>query len=350
MASATALAHPNIAFIKYWGNRANALRLPMNGSISMNLDGLFTRTRVTWDVGCVTGIDSLIINGSSITGKALQRVSNFLDIVRQLAGLDLRAEVISGNNFPAGVGIASSASAFAALSLAATKAAGLDLDSAALSRLARRGSGSACRSVPGGFVEWSAGTSDENSFAASFALPEHWPLVDVIAIVSALHKSTGSSEGHALAHTSPLQAARVEDAPRRLALCRRAILERNFAAFAEIVEADSNLMHAVMMTSSPPLFYWQEATLTVKKTVRAARASGLHACYTIDAGPNVHVICDKASAPEVIKMVGSVPGVWEVRSAQVGGPARLVEVEFSLQNGYNPGVEKPGRAAGRANS
>ncbi|MBI4731101.1 MAG: diphosphomevalonate decarboxylase [Chloroflexi bacterium] len=327
MASAAALAHPNIAFVKYWGNQDESFRLPSNGSISMNLDGLFTRTKITWNENRKSSKDTLTLNGVPITGRALQRVSNFLDLVRQMAGLDLRAEVVSENNFPSGAGIASSASAFAALALASTRAAGLDLEPGALSRLARRGSGSACRSIPGGFVEWTAGTSDEDSFAATIAPPEHWPLVDVIAILSSAHKTTGSTEGHALAGTSPLQAARVNDAPRRLDLCRRAILERDFAAFADIVEADSNLMHAVMTTSSPPLFYWQPGTLAVMQAVRAARLNGQPACTTVDAGPNVHVICEKASATKIVKMVGSIPGVREVRAAQAGGPARLVEVE-----------------------
>ena len=148
---ATALAHPNIAFIKYWGNRDESLRLPANGSISMNLDGLETRIRV--EFRCTSNespVDSLIINRQPVKGAGLQRVSAFLDLVRQMAGINMRAEVTSESNFPIGAGIASSAAAFAALALAATKAAGLDLSEAELSRLARRGSGSACRSVPGG--------------------------------------------------------------------------------------------------------------------------------------------------------------------------------------------------------
>ncbi len=164
---AIASAHPNIALIKYWGNRDNALRLPANGSISMNLAGLETCTRVTWKVQSETDDDSLTINDSTVTGPGLQRVSAFLDLVRQMAGIEWRADVSSQNNFPAGAGIASSASAFAALALAATKAAGLELSEQELSRLARRGSGSACRSIPGGFVEWQAGTGDQDSFAFS---------------------------------------------------------------------------------------------------------------------------------------------------------------------------------------
>jgi diphosphomevalonate decarboxylase len=138
MTTATAQSHPNIAFIKYWGNRDSLLRLPSNTSISMNLDGLFTRTTVTFG----SGNDSLTINGMPVSGAGLGRISAFLDIVRGMAGMDLRAEVVSTNTFPSGAGIASSASAFAALALAASRAAGLDLSEAELSRLAR-GSGSA---------------------------------------------------------------------------------------------------------------------------------------------------------------------------------------------------------------
>ncbi len=320
----SAQAHPNIALIKYWGNRDNALRLPANGSISMNLAGLETRTQVTWNLTPDTHEDSLSINGSAITGPALQRVTAFLDLVRQMAGMDWRANVSSENNFPAGAGIASSASAFAALALAATKAAGLDLSEKDLSRLARRGSGSACRSIPGGFVEWQAGTNDLDSYAFSIAPPEHWPLVDCIAILSSEHKRTSSTEGHALAGTSPLQAARVVDAPRRLEICRQAIHQRDFEALADIVELDSNLMHAVMQTSSPPLLYWLPETVTIMQEVRAWRKAGLPACYTIDAGPNVHVICERGSAEAAAAKLVELPGVQEVRQAAMGGGARLV--------------------------
>jgi diphosphomevalonate decarboxylase len=321
---ATALAHPNIALIKYWGNRDEHLRLPANSSISMNLNGLETRTTVEFqETRKEPAGDALTINRRPVKGAGLQRVSAFLDIVRQMAGIETRARVVSESNFPSGAGIASSAAAFAALALAATKAAGLDLEEAALSRLARRGSGSACRSVPSGFVEWQMGTGDADSHAISIAPPEHWDLADCIAILSSEPKPTGSTEGHALAGTSPLQAARLADAPRRLEICRNAIQQRDFAALADIVELDSNMMHAVMMTSRPALFYWQEATLTVMQAVRAARAKGLPVCYTIDAGPNVHAITEAAEAEHTAELLRSIPGVREVRVARVGGPARL---------------------------
>ena len=324
--TATALAHPNIAFIKYWGNRDNPLRLPANGSISMNLDGLHTRTTVSFQPSLA--FDQLIINGHETTGRGLERVSAFLDLVRGLAGIQHYAEVVSENNFPSGAGIASSASAFAALTLAAAQAAGLPIDAhhatSQLSRLARRGSGSTCRSVPGGFVEWQMGTGDPDSYAVSIAAPDYWELADCVAIVTAEHKQVSSTEGHFVAATSPLQIGRIVDAPRRLDLCRAAILARYFEPLADIIELDSDMMHAVMMTSHPPLLYWNPTTLEIMRAVREWRAGGLPAAYTVDAGPNVHVICPLDHSQEVEKRLQIMPGVQKVLAAKVGGPARLV--------------------------
>jgi diphosphomevalonate decarboxylase len=323
MQSATAVAHPNIAFIKYWGDIDPYLRIPANGSISMNLDGLYTRTTVSFDPEFQK--DEFRLGGELITGFRHERVTKFLEHVRQISGMQAYARVESENNFPSGTGIASSASAFAALSLAASSAAGLQLDAKALSRLARRGSGSACRSVPGGFVEWQPGNEDTNSFATSLASPDHWNLNDCIAVVSHEHKETGSHAGHALAETSPLQASRVADTPRRLELCRMAILKKDFEAFAQITELDSNLMHAVMMTSQPQLFYWQPATLAVIQAVKELRQGGTPVCYTIDAGPNVHVLTPGDHAPDVIANLINIPGVNEVLSASPGRAVHLIE-------------------------
>jgi diphosphomevalonate decarboxylase len=321
MTTAIALAHPNIAFIKYWGNRDNDLRLPSNSSISMNLDGLFTRTTVSFTS---SKQDALVINEREVSGKGLERVSFILDLVRKMANINEKAEVTSENNFPAGAGIASSAAAFAALALASSHAAGLTLSEAQISRLARRGSGSASRSIPAGFVEWQAGTSEKDSFAFSIAPVNHWNLVDCVAIVNASHKKTGSTEGHAIAGTSPLQNTRVSDAPRRLDICRDAILNRDFEAFANIIEHDSDMMHAVMMTSNPPLMYWQSATVEIFHQVREWRASGLPVGYTVDAGANVHVLCLGEYAKEVENNLRELPGVSDVLVAGVGGAARVI--------------------------
>jgi diphosphomevalonate decarboxylase len=323
---ASAVAFSNIAFIKYWGDRDSRLRLPANGSISMNLGGLTARTRVIFDETYLE--DTLKLNGEPAGGLALSRVSLFLDLVREIAGKTLHAAVESHNNFPTQAGIASSAAAFAALSLAASHALGLDLSEQDLSRLARRGSGSACRSIPAGFVEWQPGTGDQDSYAQSIAPADYWDLVDCIAIIQFSPKKIGSSEGHLLAASSPLQSARLADAPRRLNCCRKAILERDFDALANICELDSNLMHAVMTTSSPALFYLEPASLEIMKAVPIWRSSGLPVFYTVDAGPNVHVITQRDTSDQVIERLNQFSSVKSVCSAGVGGAACLVNDEL----------------------
>jgi diphosphomevalonate decarboxylase len=327
---ATAQANPNIALIKYWGNRDHVLRLPSNSSLSMNLAGLTTTTTVEFDP--VLKQDVLILGGREISGPGLERVSRFLDQIRVKTSevfetsevSRLFARVDSRNNFPSGAGLASSASGFAALALAASAAAGLNLNEAELSRLARLGSGSACRSVPGGFVEWTLGEDDRSSYAHSIALADHWDLHDVVALIDIEHKAVGSTEGHAVADTSPLQAARVATATDRLAQARSAVLNRDFAALADVVELDSLMMHAVMITSTPVLMYWQPSTIAVMQAVRQWRINGLAACTTIDAGPNVHVICTAEAADEVALRLRVIPGVRQVITASVGGPAHLI--------------------------
>ncbi|MHB8628645.1 MAG: diphosphomevalonate decarboxylase [Aggregatilineales bacterium] len=319
----TARSCSNIALIKYWGNINDELRLPANGSISMGLAGLITTTTVEFCAELAR--DEVYIGGEYVTGNASVRVSQHLDHVRELAGIKLYANVVSENNFPTGAGIASSASAFAALSVAAAAALGLTLSERELSVLARLGSGSAARSVPGGFVEWHAADRHEDSFAETFAQPDHWALCDLIAVVSRVHKATGSTEGHALANTSPYQAVRVATAPKRLAVCKQAILQRDFAALAEVVELDSTMMHSVMMTGTPPLFYWQPPTLAVMAEVREWRSAGLPVCYTIDAGANVHCLCPLEYADTVETRLRMIPDVTDVLRALPGGPAHVIE-------------------------
>ncbi len=289
--TATAIAHPNIAFIKYWGgNRDDALRLPCNSSLSSNLAGLETRTTVRFDPSYTE--DCFSLAGEVQEDASLKRVSDFLDLVRSTAKRDIYAQVDSANNFPpAGAGIASSASAFAALALAASTAIGLNLSESQLSRLARRGSGSASRSIPDGFVHWQAGEGDADSFAYSIAPADHWELIDLICVLDTGHKAVGSTAGHALAHTSPLHTLRQERVAERVELCRKAILERDFALFADVVEEDSEFMHAVMRTSTPPLLiYWLPETEIILWQVKQWRKAGRALCCTVDAGPNVHVL------------------------------------------------------------
>lgn len=319
--TATAVACSNIAFIKYWGNRDESLRLPVNGSISMNLAELTTRTSVHFDPSLTA--DTLLLNGHPAPADQTRRVSTFLDHVRALINQPLFAVVESENNFPAGSGIASSASAFAALAAAASTAIQLNLSEAQLSRLARLGSGSACRSIPAGFVEWLPGVDDASSYAVSIAPADHWDLVDLVAILDAQPKKVGSTEGHAVASTSPLQAGRVADTPRRLDLCRKAIKEKNFSLLAEIIEQDCLIMHSVMMTSSPTLMYWQPATLQLMDQVVHWREAGAAVAFTIDAGANVHLIAEAKYADPLRSELHRLSYVQNLFVTHPGGPAHL---------------------------
>jgi len=320
--SCTAIAHPNIALIKYWGNRDEQFHIPTSGSISINLDELFTKTTITFSKDYSQ--DRLFFNGSPTTGEFLQRTSRFLNLIRRLAKIDYCAEIHSTNNFPTGAGIASSASAFAALSLAASQALHLHLNQKELSRLARLGSGSACRSIPPGFVEWLPGNSDEDSYAISIAPPSHWNLVDCIAVFSREPKRISSLEGHRLANTSPFQNARIQDTSRRLSICREAIHDKDFDSLANIVEQDSTMMHAVMMTSTPPIFYWEPPSLHLMKLIPGWRKSGLPVCYTLDAGPNVHIITTSEYLERVQNQIRQIHGIQEIITAKVGGGAYIV--------------------------
>ncbi len=323
MLKATAIAHANIALVKYWGNIDQALRLPANPSLSMNMGGLTSTTTVAFDPALKT--DQVVLDKNPLAGDRRQRVVGHLDRVRELAGRTERARVLSHNNFPSGAGVASSASGFAALTLAAAAAAGSTLSQIELSAVARLGSGSACRSVPDGFVEWRPAERHADSYGVSIAPSAHWALADVIAIVAAQHKEVGSTPGHALADTSPLQSARLTTTPARFAACKAALLDRDFERLAPVVELEALIMHAVMFTSTPPLMYWSPATLRLMEAVRAWRRQGLPVAFTIDAGPNVHCLCPLQAAAQVEERLRSVPGVQDVIRATPGGPAHLVD-------------------------
>jgi diphosphomevalonate decarboxylase len=320
---ATSCANANIAFIKYWGNRDNARRIPLNNSISMNLDGATTTTTVAFE--SARDHDHIVIGGAMANAAQCARVVAHLDRVRARAQIETRAHVQSQNNFPMGVGIASSASAFAALSLAATRAAGLELPERELSILARQGSGSACRSIPGGFVEWIAGSENTNSYAVSIAPPSFWDLRDVIAVVSVEEKKVGSTDGHAAASSSHFLTERLNALPARLARVRRALFARDLAALGPDIEEDAVELHLIAMTSTPPIYYWSPGMVRVIQAVQAWRADGLAVYFTLDAGPNVHLICEAKDADQVAARAREIPDVHQVIVNAPGGAARLVD-------------------------
>lgn len=304
---ATAKAPANIAFIKYWGKKDEKLRLPMNGSISMNLSEIFTTTCV--EFGEYFKEDTVSIDGNKVENKEKARVIDHLDRIRKIAQLKLKAKVESKNNFPKGTGLASSASGFAALTLAASKAAGLRLSEKELSILARIGSGSACRSVPDGFVEWKEGRNSKTSYAHTLYLPDHWDICDVIAIVDKTSKKINSTEGHVLAESSPFLKARIAGMRNKIEEIKDSLKRKDFTKFGEILEEEAINMHAVMMTSKPALYYWLPETLTIMLSVIKWRDVGLESYFTIDAGPNVHVICQAKNVARIKRRLIKLKGI-----------------------------------------
>jgi diphosphomevalonate decarboxylase len=319
---ATALAHPNIAFIKYWGNQGSDWNLPFGNSISMNLDAFTTTTTVEFDYALTS--DQLTLNGQPAQADALIRIQKFMDCFRQLTNFTLKANITSDNNFPTGAGIASSAAGFAALALASYGASGLPYTEKDTSALARIGSGSASRSIPTGYTEWLQGTSHETSYSISIVPQNHWDLIDNLVLIDSKHKKTTSKQGHQIAKTSPLQQSRIETIQQRVDICKQAIIEKDFITLADISEADTLLMHAVMMSSNPALFYLAPETLSLIKFVRELRAEHIDAFYTIDAGANVHVITTTSSQAQTTAAIQQNFPNFEIRSSKTGGPARLI--------------------------
>ena len=322
MSKTTVRAGSNIAFIKYWGVDDAAINLPQTSSISMTLADAHTTTTVQWDDSLAH--DVIQIDGRTLQGEAHARLVRHLDRIRGIAKRYDCARVESHNNFPMASGIASSASGFAALTVAATKSAGLDLTPTELSAIARRGSGSASRSLFGGFVQWDRGQDDQDSVARQLYPAGHWDLHDLVAIVSRGEKAVSSEGGHRLAATSPLNQARVAHVAQLLPIVEQAIATRDLTALGEASEWDALAMHAVMQTGTPSLLYWLPGTVEIMQAVRAWRSEGLQTYFTIDAGPNVHVLCEAAVASEVTSRLQALPAVSQVIASGPGPDPQLL--------------------------
>jgi diphosphomevalonate decarboxylase len=319
-------AHPNIALIKYWGKRDKALNLPAVGSISITLDTLFSRTELTPLDGAS---DEVYLDGQ-LAAKETQRLGAFVEHFRRLAGSEQRVRIDTANNFPTGAGLASSASGFAALGLACRELFQLELDDRALSLLVRAGSGSAGRSLFGGYVEQRLGqrADGEDAFAEPLFAAEHWPLRVAVAITSRVGKSVGSTEGmDRSAATSPYYQTWVDEQALDLSQARELIAAKDFFALAELAESSCLKMHAMAMASRPGLLYFNAATMAAMHAVRELRAAGVAVFFTVDAGPQVKAICLPEAIDQVRTVLRQVPGVLEVRDCALGGPARVVERE-----------------------
>ncbi len=333
--SATAAAHPNLALVKYWGYSEPSLNLPANSSISITLSGATTITSVTFD--STLDDDLFTLNDSPGTAVASRRVSAHLDRARQLAGSVDRAHVSSTTDFPTAVGMASSAAAFAALSLAATRALRLDLSPRELSILARKGSGSACRSVFGGYVEWSKGSHDSNSFARPLYPPQHWDLRVVTVAFGGRPKPVSSEEGHRAAVRSPLYTARLRELDGTLDIVREALHRRDFAGLGIAVEREALSLHAIAMTSPlveypwvSGIIYMEPETIRLIRAVQDWRAQGAPVYFTLDAGPAVHLLCEPAYLHTLLEEIRALFGL-QSHQVWISSPGRGAwEVEGPL--------------------
>lgn len=319
---ATAIAHPNIALVKYWGKTDLEQNLPAVGSLSITLDGLETTTRVTFEPAVAT--DRFVFGGRAVPAM-LSRVSACLDDLRRRAQVTTRAVVESHNNFPTAAGLASSASGFAALVVAADAALGSRLQRTELAEVARRASGSAARSIFGGFVELSLVDSGRRTETRQLVDPSGWPLRIAVAVTAAGPKSVGSTEGMVRTErTSPYYPAWVASSPADLSEARTAVERRDFEALADVSESSCLKMHGVMMSARPGLIYWNGATVECLHLVRRLRASGVPVFFTVDAGPQVKAICLPEAFDEVRSELAAVSGVVDVMASGLGEGARVV--------------------------
>ena len=323
MSSATAIAHPNIALVKYWGKRERTLNLPAAGSFSLTLGPVRTRTTVTWG----EEEDRVSLNADRLDGTELTKMTRFLDLVRERkAGLG-GAHVVSDNDFPTAAGLASSASGFAALSVAAVEAAGVSLSNQELSVLARRGSGSAARSVFGGFVRMRAGQrADGTDSAAEQVVPaEHWPLTMLLCVTTEGRKSVSSTVGmNATQETSPYFCSWIDTVEPAVESAIAAVLDRDFERLALVAEASALQMHASAIAAVPGVLYWNAGTVSMIHEVRRWRAGGIPAFFTIDAGPHVKVCVPPGYAAKVEKLAQAVPGVLRVLRTEAAGAPQVL--------------------------
>lgn len=316
----SARAHTNIALIKYWGKQDKDLIIPYNSSLSLTLEHFYTDTTVTFDD--TLSEDIFFLNDEQ---KNDQKVSHFLDIVRNKAQKNIFARVESTNHVPTSAGLASSASAYAALALAASSAIGLELTKRELSRLARRGSGSASRSIFGGLVEWEKGHNDEDSFAMPIEETVDWDIQMIAIMINSNQKEVDSRSGmqHSV-DTSPFYHEWVRSSEHDLIEMKKAISEKNLDKVGQIAENNAMKMHATTLSANPSFTYFNPDSIRAMDAVKALRKSGITCYFTMDAGPNVKIICSKAETPYILNKLSPLFGKDNLLVAKPGPGAMII--------------------------
>lgn len=323
---ATAVAPSNIAFIKYWGTRDVDKTLPYNPSISMTLSECVSRCTVEHDSTLAANEILLLTDGrlEPAPQQFAAGIERHLERLKVWAAVEGAFRVATGNSFPTGAGMASSASGFAALTLAVAAALERPLTESEASLLSRSsGSGSAARSVLGGYVEWP--DDGLEGPATRLAPADHWALSDVVAVVSSREKDVSSREGHRRAPGSPMWEGRLEALPERLRRVREAIADRSIDDLGPVIEGEALDLHLIAMSSRPPILYWTAETIAVLRRVRELREEGLDAYSTIDAGPNIHVICPTAQEGDVATALREMAETEMVITDRVGDGPYLTE-------------------------
>ncbi len=301
MLKSTAKANTNIALIKYWGKRDERLFLPMNSSLSITLNNFYTITSVEFMEELTE--DKVILNQSPVSATERIKISSFMDVIRRHAGVTLYANILTQNHVPTAAGFASSASGYAALAAAATKAIGLNLSKEELSRIARQGSGSASRSIYGGFVEWEKGSRDDGSDCVAHQIMDEnsWRLSILSVVITSDQKRVSSREGmKRTVETSPFYEGWLDTVDNDIKEAKKAIMVRDFIALGEVLEHNALKMHATMLGSRPPILYWDGGTLDVMHAIHGLRREGISAYFTIDAGPNIKVLCQPKDEEYVV--------------------------------------------------
>ncbi|TFK44153.1 GHMP kinase [Crucibulum laeve] len=326
---ATASAPVNIACIKYWGKRDTKLILPTNSSLSVTLDQDHLRSTTTSRADPSFEKDRLWLNGKEEEIKDGGRMSTCIKEMKRLRKQEVEdknpaepklssfsVHISSFNNFPTAAGLASSASGFAALVSSLAQLYQLPVSPSTLSLIARQGSGSACRSLYGGFVAWEMGSAVDgsDSLAIEVAPQSHWPDIHaLICVVSDDKKGTSSTSGmQRTVETSPLLQHRINHVvPQRMKDISTAILARDFDSFARLTMADSNQFHAVALDTEPPIFYMNDVSRSIISLIveynrlSLAAGGGYKAAYTYDAGPNAVIYAPKENIKEIIQLIVS---------------------------------------------